>query len=94
MSKNIGKNVNKNVGSKRRRQITPNHNKQPATQTFKITSKRTIQKTADATGNLIGNKIPKKVCNVSRTSLQNNSETITNQMENRKEIIDDLSLIY
>ena len=39
-------------------------------------------------------KVPKKVCNVSRTSLQNNSEAITNQMENRKEIIDDLSLIY
>ena len=63
------------------------------------------QKPADATGDLIGNKIANKITKVPRSSLQNNSETITNKHdkeipkeryispEERKKIIDNLTLI-
>ena len=44
----------------------------------------TIQKTAEITGDLIGNKIAVKIIKVSKTSKQNNSETVKN--ENDKEI--------
>ena len=37
--------------------------------------KRTIQKTAESSGDLISNKIVDKITRVSKTSLQNNSET-------------------
>ena len=37
--------------------------------------KRTIQKTAESSGDLIRNKIVDKITRVSKTSLQNNSET-------------------
>ena len=62
-----------------------NHAKQSATDLLKTTSKRVIQKTAEATGDLIGNKIANRITKVSRSSLQNDSETITN--ENDKEIL-------
>ena len=64
-----------------------------------------IQKTAEATVDLIGNKIAEKITKVSKTSQQNNSETVTNEHdkeipkeryispEERQKIIDDLRLI-
>ena len=45
---------------------------------------RVIQKTAEATSDLTPNKIANKITKVSRSSPQNNSETITN--EHDKEI--------
>ena len=52
---------------------------QPTTDALGTTSKWAIQKTAKATGDLIGNKIADRTTKISRTSLQNNSETITNE---------------
>ena len=49
---------------------------------LKLLQKRGIQKIAEATGDLIGNKIADKIIKVSRTSPQNNSETVTNGEEN------------
>ena len=43
---------------------------------LKTASKRAIQKTAEATGDLIGNAIADKIMKSSKTSQQNNSETI------------------
>ena len=42
---------------------------------------KVIQKTAEATGALIGNKIANRIMKVSRSSPQNNSETITNESD-------------
>ena len=81
------------------------HAKQSSTDAFKSSSKRVIHKTAEATGDLIGNKIPDRITNISKTSQQNNSETVTNDRdkeilkerhispEQRQKIIDDLGLI-
>ena len=44
--------------------------------------KKSNSKTAETTGDLIGNTIGDKCTKVSRTSLQNNSETVTNEEEN------------
>ena len=46
--------------------------------------KKVIQKKAEATGDLIGNKIANKITEHSKSSQQNNSETVTN--EHDKEI--------
>ena len=76
--------------------------KQSAADAFKTSSKIAIQKTTEATGDLIGHKFVNKISKVSKTSPQNNSETITNEHdkeipkeryispEERQEIIDDL----
>ena len=45
----------------------------------KIASKRPIQKPAKTTGNLIGNKMADKTTEVSKTSQQNNLETVKNE---------------
>ena len=55
------------------------HPKQSATDAFKTASKRAIQKTAEATGDLIGKKIANKMTKLSKSSHQNNSETVTNE---------------
>ena len=47
-------------------------------------SKRAIQNIEEATGALIGNEIADKITEVSKLSLQNISETVTN--EHNKEI--------
>ena len=49
--------------------------KRSTTDALKTASKRAIQKTVEATGDLIGNKIADSITKVSKTSLQNNSET-------------------
>ena len=42
------------------------------------------QKTAEATSDSIGNKIANKITKVSRSSPQNNSETIINDYDKKK----------
>ena len=79
---------------------------------LKVASKRAIQKTAEANGDLIGNEIANavamfyngKIAKVSKNSLQNNSETVTNDndkeirkeryisLEERQKIIDNLDI--
>ena len=80
------------------------HAKQSSTDALKTTSKRVIQKATGATSDLIVNKIADRITKVSKTLLQNNSET-TNKYneeipkeryvspEERQEIIDELRLI-
>ena len=46
---------------------------------IKTTSKKSNSKTVEATGDLIGNKIANRITKVSRSLLQNNSETITRE---------------
>ena len=46
-----------------------------------LQKKKEIQKTAEATGYLIANKIADKIANVSKTSPQSNSKTVTNEDE-------------
>ena len=87
------------------RQKRLDHTKQPATDTFKIASKRAIQKTAETTGDLIGNKIAKRNTEASKILQQKNSETVTNEHdqetpkeryispEKRQKITDNLRLI-
>ena len=82
-TKNIGKNISKNLSRKHSHKLL-DHTKQSATDAFKTSSKRAIQKTAEAIGNLIDNKIADKITEVSKKSLRNNLETVTN--ENDKEI--------
>ena len=49
-----------------------NHDKQ-----FKTASKKTIQKIVEATGDVVANKNADKITKVSRSSSQDNSETVT-----------------
>ena len=61
------------------KQKLADHDKQSATYAFKIASKRGIQKRAEPAADLISNKNEDKITQVSRTSPQNNSETVTNE---------------
>ena len=83
IGKNIDKNLIKNLSDKYSQKIL-DHAKQSATDALKTTSKRVIRKTAEATDDLIGNKIAERFTRVSRSSPQNNSETI--KIEHIKEI--------
>ena len=83
MSKKVGKNISRNLNDKYSQKLL-DHAKQSATDAFKTTSKRAIQATGEATGGLTGNKIAYKITKFSKTSEQNNSETVTS--ENDKEI--------
>ena len=80
--------------------------KQPATDALKTSSKSVIQKTAEATDDLVGIEIANRITyEVSKSSLQINSGTITNEhvkeipkerytsAEKISKIIDDLRLI-
>ena len=78
MGKNTGKNLSKNLSSKYSQKLF-NHAKQAASDALKNSSKRAIEKTAKATGDLFGTKIAEKIW---RTSLQNNSEKLTNEEKN------------
>ena len=60
------------------------HAKQSPLDALKTTLKRVVQKISEATGDIIGNKIANRIAKVSKSSQQNNSETVTN--ENDKEI--------
>ena len=59
------------------------HAKQCAGDAFKTASKRAIQKTAEATSDLTGNKMGDKITKISRSSLQNSSETVKSKTEYR-----------
>ena len=104
MGKNIAKNISKTLSGKYSQNLL-DHAKKTATVALKTTSKRAIWKTAQATGDLIGNKICNRITKVSKTSPENNSETITNEhdkvipkeryitQEERQKNIDELTLI-
>ena len=70
MSKNIGKNISKNLSGKytpsmlATRQKLLDHAKQSATDAPKTASERAIQKIVEAIGVLIGNKTADKITNV------------------------------
>ena len=51
-------------------------------QTKTTTTTKKIQDTAEIIGDLIGNKIAHKITEVSTTSPDNNSQTVTNRAEN------------
>ena len=78
--------------------------KKSATDAIKTASKRAIQKTAEATGDLIGNKIADKITSVSKKSPKElhsqNKDKIEKSKERcispekRKQIIDELRLVY
>ena len=55
--------------------------KQSATDALKTTLKKAIQKTAGATGDLIGNEISGNITKVSKTSQQNNLETVESEIK-------------
>ena len=84
MGKYIAKNISKSLSGKYSRKIL-DHAKKSATDAFSTASKTTIQKTAEPIGDLIGNKIADRITKVSKTSQQNNLETVTN--EHDKEIL-------
>ena len=78
MSKDICKNISKNLNDKYIQKCL-DHSKQSDTDSFETPSKVAIQKTAETTGDLIGNKVANKITRVSINSEQNNSETVTNE---------------
>ena len=100
----MGKNLSKNLRGKYGRKLL-DYAKQFTTDAFETASKRAIEKTAEATGDLVGNKIVDRITKVSKTSQQNNSETIANEHnkkipkeryispEERQKIMDDQKLI-
>ena len=100
----MGKTISKNLNEKYSQKLL-DLSKQSATDALKTTSVKVIQKTAEVSGDLIGNKIVNRITKVSRSSLQNNLETITNEhakeipkekhisAEERQNIIGDLRLI-
>ena len=75
MSRNIGKNIIKNLSGKYSKTLF-DHAKQSAGDAPKTVSKRAIQKIAEATGDLTGNKIAYKITKVSKNSPQNSSKTV------------------
>ena len=96
-AKNMGKCLSNKYGQK-----ILDRAKKSITDAIKTASKREIQKKkAEATGDLIGNKIANKITEHSKSSQQNNSETVTNEhdkeipnksyvsQEKRQEIIDE-----
>ena len=64
MSRNIGKNISKNLRGKYSQKFL-DHVKQSTTDSLKTTPKRVIIKTAEVTGGLIGNKITNTITKVS-----------------------------
>ena len=98
----MGKNIGKNLGGKYSQKLLA---KQSAKDALKTSSKRVIQKVAEATDDLVGNKIDDRITKDSKTSQQNNSETVTNEHDKKipkeryispeetQKIIDDLRLI-
>ena len=75
MSQDIGKDISNNICGKYSHKLF-DHVKQSDTDALKTTSKRVIQKTVEATGDLTGNIIADKITKISKTSLENNLETV------------------
>ena len=88
LGKSIGTNINRSVSSKcspgmlATHQKLFDHAKQSATNIPKTALKRAIQKTAEATGDLTGSTIADKITKVWRSTPQNSSESIENEIEN------------
>ena len=80
MSKDVGKNITKNLRGNYSQKLL-DHAKQSAADAFKTSSKRATQKTAEATGDLIGKEIVERMTKVSYISPQNNSETFINKYD-------------
>ena len=76
------KNHKKAIKSNKNSHKLLDHAKQSATDALKTASKREVIKTVKATGNFTGNKITDNITKISRTCLQNNSETVINKAEN------------
>ena len=83
MDRNIDKNISKNLSSKYSQKLF-DRAKQYATDALRTASKESIQKTAETNGSLTGYKIADKITNFSKTSPQNNSETVANEEERYK----------
>ena len=104
MGKNAGKNISKNLSGDCSQKLL-DHSQQSAEIALKTSWKRIIQKTAEATCDLTGNEIANKITKVSKSLLQNDSKTVTNEHdkeipkkryispEKKQKIIDDLRLI-
>ena len=75
MGENIGKNIRKNLSDKYSQKLL-DHAKQFGIDSLKSASKKAIWKTAEANGDFISNKFANKITKVSKTSQQNNSETL------------------
>ena len=80
-AKNIGRNIGKNIKGKYSQERL-DHGKQSAKNELNIALKRAIQKTAQATGDLTGNNTAERISKVSKTSPENNSETVEGEIEN------------
>ena len=80
IGKNIGKDISKNLRSKYSLKLL-DHTKQSATDALKTTSNGIILKASVTTGDSIGNKIPNKITEISKTLHQNNSVTVTNELD-------------
>ena len=76
LAKNMGKNISKNLNGKYSPKLLA-HTKQSGIDTLIAISRKVVQKAAKVAGSLIGNKNANRITKVSRSSLQNNSETIT-----------------
>ena len=81
-AKNMSINISKNLSYKYSQKFF-GYDKQSVTDALKTTSKKVIQKTAEVTRDLIGNKIGNRITKSSRSSPQNNSETITNEHDKK-----------
>ena len=79
MGKNIGKNITKNLIGKYSEKLLYHAKQYDATDQLRTSSKRLIQKTARAAGDLISNKIADIITQVSKSSPENDSETIANE---------------
>ena len=102
--KNIGNNISKDLSGKYSQKCI-DRAKQSAADALKTTSKRAIQKIAETAGDLVGNETANKSTAISKTSQQNDSETVTNEYDKeilkerykstkeRQKIVDDLRLI-
>ena len=80
MGKNIGINISKRLSGKK----FLDHDKHSTTDALKTTLKRATLKTVEATDDLIGNNIADTITKVLKTSLQTNSETVTNKHDKEK----------
>ena len=78
MGKNIGKNISKTLSDKYSQKLL-DYAKQSTTDALKTTPKKGIKKKAEVTRDLVGNKIANRITKVSKSPLQNNSKTITNE---------------
>ena len=97
----FAKNMGKNLSNKYSQKLL-DRAKKCTTDVTKTASKRAIQKTAEPTGDLIGNKIVDRITSVSKKTQNYKSDSASPKdapkkryisPEERKQIIDELSLV-